>query len=89
MTKLTVINGGKGKTFMGKPQVESRVVTLGGHNFLMPPSTDDQRRQVVALFKKSLRNQIEALANSGILQKVVVLELAQQVIDDMDDRLQP
>ena len=80
MTKLTVIEGGK---------VTGKVVTMNGANYLVPsPSpTPEERRQIVALFKQAIRHHIEAVASSGILKKVVVLELVQQVIDDMDERI--
>lgn len=74
MTKFTVIEGGK---HAGK------VVTLAGHNYLMPTPTVEEKREVVALFQKSLRHQIQALANSGILSKTEVLNLSVDVIENM------
>jgi hypothetical protein len=89
MTKFTVIEGGK---FMGKPArhlvpEDTKVVTIGGTNFFMAPPTLEDRRQIVALFKQAIRSHVEAVADSGVLSRTVVLELAQQVIDDMDERI--
>jgi hypothetical protein len=78
MTKFTVIDGGK---------VTGKVVTMSGTNYLVPTPTADERRQVVALFKQAIRSHVEAVADSGILTRTAVLELAQQVLDDMDERI--
>ena len=79
MTKFTIIQGGKPR--------EAKIVRFGKTEFLMPVATPppDERREIIRLFKQCIRQHVEAVANSGVLPRTAVLELAASVIDDMSE----
>lgn len=75
MTKLTVIEGGKTKLFMGKPKVV--------------PMAEMSTDVLMDLFKKNLRSQIEALVISRTVSKQVALSAAADVIEALAWELNP